>query len=62
VTSPCSRRRRLLDHGRPKKVVLGVLNTTLASQRGKCIGFVVMPDHVHAIVHFLDPYPIRRFR
>jgi putative transposase len=60
VTFSCFRRRRLLDHDRPKKVILGVLNSQLALQRGKCIGFVVMPDHVHAIVHFPDPGPIRR--
>jgi putative transposase len=55
VTSSGFRRRRLLDHDRPKKVVLGVRNSQLALQRGKCNGFVVMPDHVHAIVHFPDP-------
>jgi putative transposase len=38
-----------------------VLNSQLALQRGKCIGFVVMPDHVHAIVHFPDPDQISRF-
>jgi putative transposase len=61
VTFSCFRRRRLLDHDRPKKVVLGVRISQLALQRGKCIGFVVMPDHVHAIVHFPDPDQISRF-
>jgi hypothetical protein len=49
------RRRRPLDHDRPKKVGLGALNSRLALQRGKCLGFVVMPDLVHALVHFPDP-------
>jgi putative transposase len=61
VTFSCSRRRRLLDHDRPQEVVLGVRNSQLALQLGKCIGFVVMPDHVPAIVPLPDPDPIRRF-
>jgi putative transposase len=61
VTSSGFRRRRLLDHDRPKKVVLGVRNSQLALQRGKCIGFVVRPDHVPAIVPFPDTDPNRRF-
>ena len=36
----------------PKKVVLGVLNSQLAKQRGRFVGFVVMPDHVLLIVWF----------
>jgi len=61
VTSSCDRRRRLLDHERPKKVVLGVRNSQLASQRGRCLGFVLMPDHVHAIVRFPEPDQISHF-
>ncbi len=52
VTFSCYRRRRLLDHDRAKKVVLGVLNSQLTRQDGRCVGFVVMPDHVHAIIWF----------
>jgi putative transposase len=42
----------LLDFDRAKKIVLGVLNSQLSRQRGRCAGFVVMPNHVHAIVWF----------
>ena len=52
VTFSCYRRRRLLDHDRAKKIVLGVLNSQLQKQNATCVGFVVMPDHVHAIVWF----------
>jgi putative transposase len=52
ITFSCYRRRRLLDHDRAKRVVLGVLNSQLTARRASCIGFVVMPDHVHAIVWF----------
>ncbi len=55
VTFSCYRRRRLFDHDRCKKVVLGVLNSQLVLQSGRCVGFVVMPDHVHAIVWFPEP-------
>jgi putative transposase len=52
VTFSCYRRRRLLDEDRAKRVVLGVLNSQLAARKASCVGFVVMPDHVHAIVWF----------
>jgi putative transposase len=61
VTFSCYRRRRLLDHDRAKRVVLGVLSSQLTLQSGRCVGFVVMPDHVHAIVWFPEPDQISRF-
>jgi len=61
VTFSCYRRRRLLDHDHAKKVVLGVLNSQLSRQAGRCVGFVVMPDHVHAVVWFPKPDQISHF-
>src|SRR4051812_18398203 len=61
VTFSCYRRRRLLDHDRAKRVVLGVLNSQLSRQDGRCVGFVVMPDHVHAIAWFPQPDQISHF-
>jgi putative transposase len=61
VTFSCYRRRRLLDHDRAKTEVLGVLDSQLAQQRGRCIGFVVMPDHVHAVVWFPAPDELSHF-
>ena len=61
MTFSCYRRRRLLDHDRAKRVVLGVLNSQLDMQDGRCIGFVVMPDHVHAVVRFPEPDQIVHF-
>ena len=52
VTFSCYRRRRLMDHDRPKQIVVEMLASQLARQRGRCFGFVVMPDHVHALVWF----------
>jgi putative transposase len=61
VTFSCYRRRRLLDHDRVKRVVLGVLTSQLTEQDGRCVGFVVMPDHVHAIVWFPEPDQVSHF-
>ncbi len=61
MTFSCYRRRRL-DHDRAKKVVLGVLNSQFSRQDGRCVGFVVMPDHVHAVVRFAKPDQIGHFR
>jgi putative transposase len=52
VTFSGFHRRRLLDHDHPKRIVLGVLNYVLDKHAARCIGFVIMPDHVHAIVWF----------
>lgn len=52
VTFSCDRRRRLLDLDQPKRIVLGVLDQEIKRSEAKCIGFVVMPEHVHAIVWF----------
>jgi putative transposase len=40
---------------------LGVLNSELAKQQGRCAGFVVMPDHVHAMVWFPAHNQISQF-
>jgi putative transposase len=42
----------LLDHDQPKRIVLGGLNAVLTKRQSTCIGFVIMPDHVHAILWF----------
>jgi putative transposase len=52
VTFSTYKRRRLLDHDHPKRIVLGVLNYVLKKHQARCIGFVIMPDHVHALVWF----------
>lgn len=52
VTFSCYKRGRLLDEDRAKRVVISILGTELVRTHGSCIGFVVMPDHVHAMVCF----------
>lgn len=55
VTFSCYRRRHLLDHDHAKRCVLGALSAQLRRLRGRCVGFVVMPDHVHAVLWFALP-------
>lgn len=50
VTFSADRRRRLLDHDRGKRIVLGGLNLVLERTAGRCVGFALMPDHVQAIL------------
>jgi len=52
VTFSCCRRRKILDHAQAKQIVIHFLGAQLHNQSGICVGFVIMPDHVHAIVHF----------
>src|SRR5262249_16675059 len=61
ITFSCDRRRRLLDHDHPKRVVLDVLDAQLTHQSARCVGFVIMPDHVHAIVWFPETGQLSRF-
>ena len=50
ITFSCYKRRRLLDDDRAKRAVLDHLAAQLQRTDGRCAGFVVMPNHVHAIV------------
>lgn len=61
LTFSVYRRRRLLDLDHPKQIVLGVLNHQLESMQGKCIGFVIMPEHLHILLWLPDPRNLRRF-
>jgi putative transposase len=51
----------LLDLDHPKRIVLGVLDHQLEAMDAKCVGFVVMPEHVHALIWLGDPRQITRF-
>jgi putative transposase len=52
VTFSCFRRRRLLDHPRTRDDFVRITAEKLGEHDGICCGFVVMPNHVHAIVWF----------
>jgi len=61
VTFSIARRRRLLSLDHPKRIVLGVLNSLLEETASRCVGFVLMPDHVHAILWFPRTGRLSRF-
>ncbi len=61
VTFSCYRRRRLLDNDRAKRIVVHFLAAQLKNQNGTCIGFVVMPDHVHALLWFAEARMLSTF-
>ncbi len=55
ITFGCDHRRKLLNLDRPKKIVLGTLCQEQQRQDGKCVGYVLMPDHVHALIWLPQP-------
>jgi putative transposase len=61
ITFSVHARRRLLDHERPKRILLGVLNEQIISFQAKCAGFVIMPDHVHAAIWLPKTGQLSRF-
>ncbi|MEZ6068635.1 MAG: transposase [Planctomycetaceae bacterium] len=61
VTFSCDRRRKFLEPDRAKRVVIGQLGSRLSRHDGHCLGFVLMPDHVHAPVWFPATCPLSPF-
>jgi len=61
VTFSCYKRRRLLDDNRAKGIVIHFLSEQLRKADGASMCFVIMPDHVHARVHFDQPGMLSRF-
>jgi len=50
VTFSTYQRRQFLSTERARSIVLEVLESCLKAHGAKCHGFVVMPNHVHAII------------
>ncbi|MEM9412758.1 MAG: transposase, partial [Planctomycetota bacterium] len=61
VTFTCYRRRKTLDQDHPKKIILGILAQQLRIQNASCIGYVIMQDHVHALIWFPKPGQLSEF-
>jgi putative transposase len=60
VTFSVYKRRRLLDLDQPKRILLGVLNERLKAMSARCVGFVIMPNQVHALLWLPDPHHLPR--
>jgi len=58
VTFSCYKRRKLLSPDVCKRIVIGSLAAQLRRQNGRCLGFVVMLDHVHAMLWFPEQHQI----
>lgn len=61
VTFSCYRRRTLLQHDATRRIVIGQLGSRLANCEGLCLGYVAMPDHVHALIWFPRPMQLNSF-
>ena len=61
VTFSCYRRRTFLEPDRAKRIVIGHLGSRLTKHDGLCIGFVIMPDHVHALIWFPETRQLSPF-
>ncbi len=54
ITFSCYHRRRILEYDQANRVVLACLNKNLKQHLAKCLGFVLMPNHIHAMIWFED--------
>jgi putative transposase len=61
VTFSTYQRRRFLDSPHTRDIVLEVLEQCLTVHRAGCTGFVVMPNHVHAVLFGEAEFRISRF-
>ncbi|MCA9095265.1 MAG: transposase [Planctomycetaceae bacterium] len=50
ITFSCFKRRRLLVTPKVNHILLGGLDRLLAQHSAKCVGFVFMPDLLHALI------------
>jgi putative transposase len=61
VTFSCYKRRQLLSPDKCKRIVLGELTSQLRKHAAICVGFVVMLDHLHAVIWFSEEHKISAF-
>jgi len=61
VTFSCYKRRRILDTAKACEIVVSFLSSQLRRRGGRCLGFVIMPDHVHAAIWFAEPGKLSTF-
>ncbi|MBI3099377.1 MAG: transposase [Planctomycetes bacterium] len=61
ITFSCYGRRKLLNPDHAKRIVVGTLGSQVARHSGCCIGFCIMPNHVHALVWFPEQDTLHAF-
>tara|TARA_R110002111_G_scaffold261826_2_gene335796 strand:+ start:6938 stop:7450 length:513 start_codon:yes stop_codon:yes gene_type:complete len=52
ITFSCYGNRQHLNRDEAKRRLLGSLNEALKRHNAICVGFVIMPDHVHTLIWF----------
>jgi putative transposase len=62
VTFSCAGRRQLLNQDRCKRIVIHFLEECRRDLAGICLGFVVMPEHVHVLVRFRQTGSLSLFK
>ena len=62
LTFSCAARRQLLNQDRCKRIVIHHLEAVRAEYDGLCFGFVMMPEHVHALVRFRETGQLSLFK
>ena len=50
ITFSCHANRRVLDNDKAKYIVASCLSRQLGEHNASCGAFVIMPDHVHALI------------
>ena len=61
LTFSTHQRRRFLDTGKTRDIVIEVLQKCLLKHQATCAGFVIMPDHVHALISGREEFKISPF-
>ena len=61
VTFSCHQRRRLLSNDQCKRIAISILASELKHNHTRCLGFVIMPDHVHALIFMMGDKTISQF-
>jgi len=61
VTFTTYKRRAYLNPDRTRDIVVEVLQKALTTHHAFCAGFVVMPDHVHAILFGDEKFNVSQF-
>jgi putative transposase len=61
VTFSTYQRRRFLTPDRTRSIVMETLQSSLEKHQAACHGFVVMPDHVHALLSVAESSTIGAF-
>ncbi|WP_373649175.1 transposase [Schlesneria sp. DSM 10557] len=58
VTFSRDKRREHLQHDQVTKIVIGTMGSRLAQHQGLCLGLLIRPDHVHALIWFPEEWQL----